>query len=239
MPSLVWYRVADHRNSDAENQLGYMAEQGWGQPQNSAEALSWYYKAAEHGNGQAQENIGYMFQHGTGVKTDYVQAMSWFKKAAAIGNGDAENQLGWMYQFGQGVQIDNARALTWYGLAADQGNMQGKNNLQIFTDNLQDSGGDWQNATAAVSDAAIAQAQRWATIRDLHARIDKLEAGALYQDDLADQLEHTGKGKNGAVVKVINAMGSVGAVKFRIEAEKYRAEAAHLRDQLAQIETQN
>jgi TPR repeat protein len=95
---------------------------------------------------------------------------------------------------GQGVKTDNARALTWYSLAADQGNVQGKNNLQIFTDDLQDSGGgEWQNATAAVSDAVIAQAQRWANIQDLHGRIDKVETDALYQDDLADQLEHTGK----------------------------------------------
>ncbi len=54
-----------------------------------------------------------------------------------------------------------------------------------------------------------------------------------------DQLEHTGKGKSDAITKVMNAMGSVGAVRYRIEAEKYRAEAARLRDQLAQIESQN
>ena len=145
-----------------------------------------------------------------------------------------------MYQFGQGIHIDNARALTWYGLAADLGNMQGKNNLQIFTDDLQDSGGgEWQSATSAVSDAVIAQAQRWANIQDLHRRIDKVEAEALYQDDLTYPLEHTGNGKSGAVVKVINAMGSVGAVKFRIEAEEYRAEASRLRDELAQIESEN
>jgi hypothetical protein len=65
-----------------------------------------------------------------------------------------------------------------------------------------------------------------------------VEADALHQDDLADQLEHTGNGKSGAITKVINAMGSVG-VKFRIEAEKYRAEAARLRDELAQIESQS
>ena len=55
-----------------------------------------------------------------------------------------------------------------------------------------------------------------------------------------DQLEHTGKGKSDAITKVMNAMGSVGAVRYRIEAEKYRAEAARLWwDQLAQIESQN
>jgi len=144
-----------------------------------------------------------------------------------------------MYQFGQGGQTDNARALTWYGLAADQGNVKGENNLQIFTDNLQDNGGEWQNATVAVSDAAITQAQRWAKIQDLHRRIDRVEADALYQDDLVEQLTHTGNGKTGAVVKVMNAMGSVGAVKYRIEAEKYRAEAARMRDELAQVESEN
>lgn len=144
-----------------------------------------------------------------------------------------------MYQFGQGVETDNASALTWYGLAADLRNVEGKNNLQAFTDDLQESGVEWQSATSAVSDAVIAQAQRWANIRDLQRHIDKVEADALYQDDLAEQLEHTGKGKSRAVVKLISAMGSVSAVKLRIEAEKYRTEAARLRDQLAQIETQN
>ena len=86
-----------------------------------------------------------------------------------------------MYQFGQGVNTDNARALTWYGLAAEQGNIQGKNDLQVFTDDLQDSGGgEWQNATAALSDAVIAEAERGAKIQDLHGRIDKVEADALY-----------------------------------------------------------
>ena len=213
--ALTWYRrAADHGNSDAENQLGYMAEEGWGQPQNYAEALSWYYKAADHGNDHAQENIGYMFQNGTGVPRDYAKAMSWFDKAAAQGNSDAENQLGWMYQYGQGVEADDAKALTWYGLAADQGNIHGKNNLQGLTDDLTDRGeAVWQFANSPVSDAAMAQAQRWANIQDLHRRINEEEADALHQDDLADQLEHTGNGKNGAITKLINAMGSVGAVK--------------------------
>jgi hypothetical protein len=83
----------------------------------------------------------------------------------------------------------------------------------------------------------MAQAQRRANIQDLHRRIDEVEADALHQDDLVDQFEHNGKG--GGITKIINAMGSVGAVKFRIEAENYRAEAARLRDELARIENEN
>jgi hypothetical protein len=54
----------------------------------------------------------------------------------------------------------------------------------------------------------------------LLARITGLEADVLHQDDLANQLEHTGNGKNDAITKMFNAMGSVGAVKFHLEAGK-------------------
>ena len=143
-----------------------------------------------------------------------------------------------MYQYGQGVREDDGRALTWYGLAADQGNTQGKNNLQVFTDDLEDSGG-LQNVTAHGSDPAIARAENWAKIQNLQSQIAGLEGDAQNQDDLADQLEHMGKGKNKGASKLFNAIGSVGAVKYHVEAEKYRAEAARLRDELAQIESQN
>jgi hypothetical protein len=141
-----------------------------------------------------------------------------------------------MYQFGQGVQVDNARALTWYGLAGDLGNTKGQNNLQSLTDDLEDDGREWQNASRRVSDAAIAQAQHWANIRDLQRRIDAAEAHALYQDDYAGQLQHMGHGKSAAMTKVFNTIGSVAAVQHSAEAEKAHAYAVRLRDQLAQIE---
>jgi hypothetical protein len=64
-----------------------------------------------------------------------------------------------------------------------------------LTSDIQDDGGRWQNATLPVHDAALDQAQRWVDIQDLHRRIDKVETDALYQDDLASQLEHMDKGK--------------------------------------------
>jgi TPR repeat protein len=138
------------------------------------------------------------------------------------------------------VQPDDTRALTWYQLSADQGNNHGKRNLDLLTSDLEDSDdGAWQSATARVNDPAIARAERWAKIDDLQRRIAGLEGDAQNQDDLADQLEHTGKGKNDGLTKLFNALGSVPASKYRLEAEKYRAEAALLRNELAQIESQN
>src|SRR5260370_37151167 len=95
-------------------------------------------------------------------------------------------------------------------LSADQGNSHSKNNLQGLTDDLQGRGeAVSQFANSPVSDAAMAQAQRWANIQDLHRRINEVEADALHQDDLVDQLEHTGNGKNGAMTQLITAKGRI------------------------------
>ena len=145
------------------------------------------------------------------------------------------------YQYGQGVKQDDGEALAWYQLSAQQGNTHGQNNLQAFTDDLNyQGGGVWENAVnEKVNDPAFLRAQRWADIRDLRARITGLESDAVQQDDLAAQLEGMGNGKKDAISKTFRAMGSVGAVKFHVEAGKYRAEAARLREQLAKLENQN
>jgi len=61
----------------------------------------------------------------------------------------------------------------------------------------------------------------------------------VQQDDLAHQLEGMGHDRNDAISKTFHAMGSVGAVKFHLEAAKYRAEAARLKEELARLESQN
>jgi hypothetical protein len=145
-----------------------------------------------------------------------------------------------MHQFGQGVQQDDGKALAWYRLSADQGNTDGRDNLEAFTDVLKDRGERvWESANASASDAAIAQAQRREKIQDLSSRLNTLDADANQQDRLADQLEHAGEGKHDGMTKLFNAMGSVGAVKFRLAAQLDRAQAARLREELAGIENQN
>src|SRR5260370_42635801 len=109
-----------------------MAENGWGQPQNYAEALSWFYKAAEHGSDTAKENIGYMFQHGMGVQTDHARAISCFVDAAAHVDIDEPNLRCWVYQFGQGGEPVDANAVAWHRMAANQGNRRGLVHIRAF-----------------------------------------------------------------------------------------------------------
>jgi hypothetical protein len=125
-------------------------------------------------------------------------------------------------------------------MSAEQGNRRGIDNLHAFEEVLEDRGsGLWEAANTSVTDAAIARAQRWAKIDDLQRRIAGLEGDAQNQDDLASQLEHTGKGKNDGITKLFNAIGSVPATKHHFEAAKYRAEAARLREELGKIENQD
>jgi TPR repeat protein len=240
--ALVWYRrAAAHGSSDAENQLGYMAEKGLGQVQSYSEAFSWYYKGADHGNDEAMENIGYDFQYGSGVASNYTQAISWYYKAAALGNGTAENQLGWMYQYGQGVEQNDAMAVAWYRLAKDQGSVSGENNLHAFKEELEDRcSGCWDSANQPVKDAAIEMVQRRVRIRELRAQIIGLETDALAEDNSADELAHmgnNGKQKNGGIAKAMDALGTVVGEKPRLDAAKSREEGVPLREEPARLES--
>jgi hypothetical protein len=67
--------------------------------------------------------------------------------------------------------------------------------------------------------------------------LNPVAADALDQENQAYRHEDTGKGKKDAISKIFNAIGSVPAVKFRLQAEKDRDEAAHLRDELRQLES--
>jgi TPR repeat protein len=221
-----------------------MAEKGWGQPQSYDEAFSWYYKAAGDGNAEAMENIGYNFQNGVGVTIDYAKAWSWLYRAAALGSANAENQLGWMYQHGQGVKQDTAEAVAWYRLANDQGNTEGANNLRDLCADLERRDDELCDSADSVNDPAIETVQRRARILDLRAQITGLETDALQEDmsanELANMGEH-GKHKNDnaitkGITKTMDAIGTVVGVPARLQAPTLREKAAHLREELAQLE---
>ena len=77
-----WYRkAADQGNADAQDNVGWLYQHGWGVAQDYAEAMRWYRKAADQGDARAQANIGELYQHGWGVAKNYAEATRWFDKA--------------------------------------------------------------------------------------------------------------------------------------------------------------
>jgi len=80
--------------ASAQNNLGWMYDEGKGVAQDYKEAMKWYRLAAKQGHATAQNNLGVMYVMGKGVTQDYVRARMWFNLAARKGDEDAkENRL--------------------------------------------------------------------------------------------------------------------------------------------------
>src|SRR6267142_2063538 len=131
--AMIWYRQADEKgNAPAQNDVGWLYQNGWGVKQDYAEAATWYRKAADQGNATAQCNIGWLYEKGFGVNQDYAQAMIWYRKAADQNDSDAEGNIGWFYEKGLGVKQDYSQALTWYLQAANRGDAKAQTNVGWF-----------------------------------------------------------------------------------------------------------
>jgi len=114
-------RLAAQGNARAQNNLGFIYNNGYGVPQDYKEALKWYRLAAEQGDAMPQYNLGLIYKNGHGVSQDYKEAAKWLRKAAEQGHSTAQKNLGGMYALGHGVLQDYVLAHMWLNLAAAQG----------------------------------------------------------------------------------------------------------------------
>ncbi|KAF9158868.1 hypothetical protein DFQ26_007139 [Actinomortierella ambigua] len=129
--SFEWYfKAAEHGQTQAQNNLGWMYQDGKGIAQDDVKAVEWYRLAAEQGDAKAQGNLGLMYEIGRGVAhQDDLKAVEWYRLAAEQGNSTAQTNLGWMYQSGRGVAPDDLKAALWYRKAAEQNNPVAQSNL--------------------------------------------------------------------------------------------------------------
>ena len=124
--------LADQGIAYAQNNLGFMYDNGEGVPENDAEAVKWFRKAAEQGNAAAQFNLGIMLEKGEGVPENDAEAFKWYKKAAEQGDASAQSKLGFMYGTGKGVPENSIRAYVWFSMAKTQGDTGAASNIDIL-----------------------------------------------------------------------------------------------------------
>ena len=128
--AMTWFRkAAEQGNAVAQNNIGWLYQNGFGVQQDYAEAMKWYREAAGQSDALAQFNVGCLYQDGLGVKQDYAEAMSWYRKAADQHNADAQNNIGMLYEKGLGVEQNYMSAMAWFYMAADQGNALAQDNI--------------------------------------------------------------------------------------------------------------
>jgi uncharacterized protein len=138
--------LADQGHAGAQNNIGWMCQNGWGVTRDYAAALSWYRRAADQGLAAAQRNLALLYEQGQGVSQDHAVALSWYRKAADQGDAAAQTNLGNMYLRGQGVSQDYAIALSWYRRAADQGLATAQRNLGLMYEQGQGVSQDYVSA---------------------------------------------------------------------------------------------
>ena len=92
--AINWYReAAENEDPLAQNNLGWMYQQGLGVEQSLEISAYWCEEAAKQGYEIAQYNLGWMYENGKGVDKDYDQAAIWYKKAADPGDEQAKDKL--------------------------------------------------------------------------------------------------------------------------------------------------
>jgi TPR repeat protein len=90
-----WYLLAANQgNTNAENAMGVMNENGFGMPVDGKAAMEWYRKAAEQGDVKGESNYGRGFAHSLGISApNPSMAYLWLSISADRGEVTAKNFL--------------------------------------------------------------------------------------------------------------------------------------------------
>ena len=162
--SLAILEKAARNHSGAQNILGEMYRDGWGDiPPNREKAKNWFRKSAKQGFAEAQNNLGALYyeeefyglareefekaaiqdhvlaQSNLGgvykdILTDYTQAKQWLLRAARQGDSNAEFMLAGMHYEGKGFPLDKDKALEMLNKLAEKGD----SNAQRFLESLKE-----------------------------------------------------------------------------------------------------
>lgn len=117
----VWEPLADHGDPQAQYLLGFMAQNGLGQPWSNARAAVWYRRAAQQGHAEAQLALGDLYLRGMGVEQDLRVGAAWYASAAVGGHPRGQFEYARLLLHGVGVEQDLEGALAWFGAAAANG----------------------------------------------------------------------------------------------------------------------
>jgi TPR repeat protein len=127
----LFKQAADGGHVRALNQLGYMAQGGYGRNQDLAEANALFKAAAEKGDPYAMLAYGRNLSQGQGVTKDVEQGIRLLNKSVEMGHTYAMNELGSMYFYGKGVKLNPERGVRFYEASLARQDIYAMRNLAI------------------------------------------------------------------------------------------------------------
>ena len=122
----AWKGLAETGEAEAQNNLGYLYQYGYGAKQSYTRAIRFYTLAADQGLAEAHHNLGMLYFNGYGSPQSYDRAKRSFLKAAEKELGSSEYMLGLIYYQGLGLMQNYRRAKSYFIKAAKNGNVMGQ-----------------------------------------------------------------------------------------------------------------
>ncbi len=89
----IWQPLAVRGLPEAQYNLGFMYESGWGLERDPKRAAEWYRFAAEQGFAKAQFNLGVLYMEGRGVDKNKGLGLYWIQSAADRDDKRATNYI--------------------------------------------------------------------------------------------------------------------------------------------------
>jgi TPR repeat protein/serine/threonine protein kinase len=127
--SFKWFsKAADQGNAAAQNEVGWMLDEGRGVERDDVRATALYKVASESGYPPARYNYALMLRNGEGVAKDETEAQrllneltedekqqvfAWYKALSERGDPRAQGHLAGMYEAGFGHPKDDMLAAEW------------------------------------------------------------------------------------------------------------------------------
>jgi TPR repeat protein len=110
----LWEPLAKMGVTQAQYDLGFLYESGWGVARDYEKAARWYRLAANSGDMRATFNLGVMVLEGLGTDADYALGLELVTQAAENGHRKAQEFLAEAYRKGRyGLTQDDSRAARW------------------------------------------------------------------------------------------------------------------------------
>ncbi len=89
----IWQPLAQHGNSSAQYNLGWMYHNGYGLSIDDEMALNWWLKSAASGDANSHFALGELYAQGQGVEQDMSISLGWYISAALKGHEPAQETL--------------------------------------------------------------------------------------------------------------------------------------------------
>ena len=132
---LEWYLpAAEEGDMEAQYNLGFMYETGWGVGIDEKMAANWYKEASDLQHDMAQLRLGMMYVVGSGVAKDVDQGVELLRLAAENGNRVAEVLVQEVFDNDDARELDVDRIIRGLRRSVDDGEQQALNTLNTSLD---------------------------------------------------------------------------------------------------------